>query len=345
MSAQADCLPLTLSWQTRLYSNLGMTQTGSWLDRPLTQDSPRLRLAAQRDALAQACLGSLPVVLGHSEAVRYRGDLGVVQLSLSDAPWASLLPQGQTALRGQLSRWAWWYVGVPLQPHLADAAGRWRLTPKWIGVDDYNARNINAVVTHGAQDLRLDAVSQRQSMSSLGFLRSPRTARAQAGAALDLDWQIDAPDGAVLRIEGQNLLSYVHIADLWWSESHYHLNQPSDGARTRSFTESNEVSGRYGQSSNPLRLPRSVTLTYEPQRTWLSQIELAWLDGQWHAAARKDWSLGPGRFSLRLQDFSLLIAAYRWDLPWGRDNSVTLGWAWSRWGDSRPLLLHANWRF
>lgn len=340
-AVEPECPTLSLNWQTSVYSSLGMTREGLWVNERLRQPTPHLRLFGQQGFEASTCVKEQWLQLGREGAVSYRGGLNVLKLSLSKASWDVLVPTGREDLSGEATRWKWWYFGVPITARSDVLSGQWTLRPKLIALVDYYTRALNGVVTHDEQGVHLSAAYSRTGMSTLGFLRDRRETAANPGVALDFSWQ-GQWGSARLDFEAQNFLSAVKLEGAWWANTHYQLSLPSESATTRSFTESNEVNGRYGQTDLWVRLPRAVRLKMQGDWPWIKQTELAWVGGQWHASATQSWPLGPGRFSLRVQDMSMLMAAYRWDLPWGKGNAITVGWAWSRWGSSQPLVLQAR---
>ena len=327
--ASNGCAP-TLSIDARTIAKDSPYRLGSWLEKPLTATPKTSAVIFQRDTRVFGCIADMPIELGQTNVTAYSGDVNTLKLSLTDADWRDITPEGVYKLDGRLSRIQWRYIGLPIEVLKGGELGTLTVTPNLVALESYTDRAFSGRLERDPNAMRLNGTYRRTSLGSLGFAIAPTATETMPGYSLDAAWAYQLTPTTHIDLVINNVISHVRVNGIWRAGSVYEFERNDSLAFNAS--DNNDVNGTYGQFNDNLSLPKQLWLTFQLQQWLIDQIEFLSQSNQSHLKLTKRWHSEFGSLSAALVNTSGIELALNKSIRASVDASFGIGVTINKWG-------------
>jgi hypothetical protein len=330
----------TLSIDAQIIAKDSPYRVGSWLEKPLTAHPKTSDIIFQRNTTVSGCIANMPVKLGQTSVVSYSGDVNTLQLSLTDADWRDIVPEGVYKLDGRLNRIQWRYIGLPVEFLKVGELGALTVTPNLVALKSYTGRTFSGTLERDPNAMRLNGTYRRTSLGSLGFAMAPTATETMPGYSLDAAWAYQLTPTTHMNLGIDNMISRVRVDGIWRATSVYELER--NNALAFNASDNNDINGTYGQFDGTLSLPRKLWLSVELQHWLVNQIEFLYQSNQGQLQLTKRWHREFGSLSAALVNTSGIEIALNKSIKASVGASFGIAVTINKWGGLPITRLSAT---
>jgi hypothetical protein len=239
---------VSLEAKQSLESNYGLISDEYWNKKTLTSAPHNVIAAADSFARASFHYESVDIFVERKRIYTFVGSSNTLVIAANDSRHTN---NGAFPLSGAYRYFDYNAIGITAPKIFKNDTLDWTVTAKLLRLNDFKTINGNGVLNYSSPNFSLTGNLQRTGTESPGFFVDPAATEMGYGYSIDGSVKFSKPDFELL-IQLQNISSQIVVENYFLSNLVARSNQVGNSFI---FSVVPKLSGNYGQSSTPLRLP------------------------------------------------------------------------------------------